>query len=173
MTMPSSSSATFTYCNDEVQFETRRWRHEPGAPRRDSLREKDSQDPAGRASAGRAAPEGLAPPGSNFMRSDTIRQMGSDSELDDLEVEVAAEEENEPGYRARLDQLTEVVRVTTSLWVRREEIGLSVEEVAIRSGLSLDEVEAIENNAVDTPFPNLARYAAAVGLRLDVTVTAA
>ena len=99
--------------------------------------------------------------------------MESDSELDDLEAEVAAEEENEPGYRARLDQLTEVVRVTTSLWVRREEIGLSVEEVAIRSGLSLDEVEAIENNAVDTPFPNLARYAAAVGLRLDVTVTAA
>ncbi|MDQ6928132.1 MAG: helix-turn-helix domain-containing protein [Actinomycetota bacterium] len=99
--------------------------------------------------------------------------MGSDSELDDLEVEVAAEEENEPGYRARLDQLAEVVRVTTSLWVRREEIGLSVEEVAIRSGLSLDEVEAVENNAVDAPFPNLARYAAAVGLRLDVTVTAA
>lgn len=96
--------------------------------------------------------------------------MGSDSELDDLEAEVAANEEKEPGYRARVDQLAEVVRVTTSLWVRRGELGLSVEEVVIRSGLSLDEADAIENNAVDTPYPNLARYASAVGLRLDLTV---
>ena len=99
--------------------------------------------------------------------------MGSDAELDDLDADIAATEENDPGYRARLDQLTEVVRVTTSLWVRREELGLAVEDVAFRSGLSLDEVDAIENNAVDVPFPNLARYASAVGLRLDVTITAA
>lgn len=99
--------------------------------------------------------------------------MGSDSELDDLEADVAATEEGDPGYRQRLDQLTEVVRVTTSLWARREELGLSIEEVVARSGLSLDDVEAIENNAVDAPFPNLARYAAAVGLRLDVKITAA
>lgn len=99
--------------------------------------------------------------------------MASEPEPDDLEAEVAATEEKEPGYRVRLDQLAEMVRVTTSLWVRREELGLSVEEVACRSGLSLDDVEAIENNAIDAPFPNLARYAAAVGLRLDVTVTAA
>ena len=31
----------------------------------------------------------------------------------------------------------------------------------------------VENNAVDTPVPNLARYAAAVGLRIDVKVSAA
>lgn len=107
------------------------------------------------------------------MRAGRICCMASDPEPDDLEAEVAEAEENEPGYRARLDQLAEVVRVTTSLWARREELGLSVEEVASRSGLGRDEVEAIENNAVDTPFPNLARYAAAVGLRLDVKVTAA
>jgi len=99
--------------------------------------------------------------------------VASDPQPDDLDAEVAATEENEPGYRARLDQLAAVVRVTTSLSARREELGLSVEEVASRSGLGLNEVEAIENNAVDAPFPNLARYAAAVGLRLDVTVTAA
>ncbi|MGI8777634.1 MAG: helix-turn-helix domain-containing protein [Acidimicrobiales bacterium] len=97
----------------------------------------------------------------------------SDPEPDDLDAEIAATEENEPGYRERLDQLADVVRVTTSLWARREELGLRIEEVAARSGLSLDEVEAIENNAVDSPFPNLVRYAAAVGLRLDVKVTAA
>ncbi len=99
--------------------------------------------------------------------------MVSDPEPDDLDAEIAATEENEPGYRERLDQLADVVRVTTSLWARREELGLRIEEVAARSGLSLDEVEAIENNAVDSPFPNLVRYAAAVGLRLDVKVTAA
>lgn len=99
--------------------------------------------------------------------------MVSDPEPDDLDAEIAATEENEPGYRERLDQLADVVRVTTSLWARREELGLSTEEIVARSGLSLDEVEAIENNAVDSPFPNLARYAAAVGLRLDVKVTAA
>ena len=41
------------------------------------------------------------------------------------------------------------------------------------SGLSLDEVEAIEDNAIDTPLHDLTRYAAAVGLRLDLHVTAA
>ena len=57
--------------------------------------------------------------------------------------------------------------------VHREELGLSVEEVAARSELTLDEVDSIENNAVDTPVPNLVRYAPAVELRLDVRVTAA
>lgn len=108
------------------------------------------------------------------MSGATLSPMASEPvESDDLEVDVAAAEERDPGYRARLEQLAEVVRVTSSLWARREELGLSVEDVANRSGLNLDEVEAIENNAVDTPFPNLARYAAAVGLRLDVKVTAA
>lgn len=107
------------------------------------------------------------------MRGARICQVEGNSEFDDLEADIAATEENEPEYRARLDQLAEVVRVTTSLWKCREELSLSVTEVAFRSGLNLDEVEAIENNAVDAPFPNLARYAAAVGLRLDVTITAA
>ena len=63
-----------------------------------------------------------------------------------------------------------MVRVTTALWRRREELGLSVDEIARLSGLSLDEVEAIENNAIDTPLNDLARYAGAVGLRLDLRV---
>ena len=103
----------------------------------------------------------------------TLAPVATDPELDDLEVDIAASERAEPGYRVRLDQLTEVVLITTSLWSRRKELGLSVEDVATRSGLSLAEVESIENNAVDTPVPNLARYAAAVGLRLDVKVSAA
>jgi hypothetical protein len=107
------------------------------------------------------------------MAGGTLADMADDSEHDDLEADIAASEATEPGYRERLDQLTEVVRLTTSLWNRREELGLSTADVAERSGLTLDEVESIENNAVDTPVPNLARYAGAVGLRLDVRVTAA
>ena len=98
---------------------------------------------------------------------------GNPDEHDDLDDDVAATELAEPGYRDRLDQLTDVVVITTKLWTRREALGLTVEDVAARSGMTLDEVDAIENNAVDTPVPNLARYAAAVGLRLDLTVTAA
>lgn len=107
------------------------------------------------------------------MSGARICHVGSDSEFDDLDADIAATEENDPEYGARLNQLADVVRVTTSLWKRREQLNLSVTEVASRSGLNLDEVEAIENNAVDAPFPNLARYAAAVGLRLDVTISAA
>jgi hypothetical protein len=94
-------------------------------------------------------------------------------ELDDLDEDIAATEVLEPGYSKRLAQLTDVVVVTTRLWTRREELGLTVEDIAARSGLTLADVEAIEDNAVDTPVPHLARYAAAVGLRLDVKVTAA
>lgn len=94
-------------------------------------------------------------------------------DLDDLDADIAASGAAALGYTERLDQLTEVVGITASLWSRREELGLSVEDVADRSGLTLAEVDSIENNAVDTPVPILARYAAAVGLRLDVKVTAA
>ncbi len=115
----------------------------------------------------------LAPSGSTVGRGVGFSAWRTGPEPNDVEAEVAAIEERQPGYRAHLDQLTEVVRLTTSLWTRREELGLTVDEVASRSGLSLDEVPAIENNAVDSPVPSLARYAAAVGLRLDVRLTAA
>lgn len=92
---------------------------------------------------------------------------------DDLDTDIDAAELERPGYRVRVEELAEVVRVTTALWRRREELGLSVDEIARLSGLSLDEVDAIDNNAIDTPLNDLARYAGAVGLRLDLRVTAA
>src|SRR5256885_8179038 len=108
------------------------------------------------------------------MTGGTLAGVAKDpNELDDLDDDIAPTELTDPGYIGRLDQLTDVVLITTKLWSRREELGLAIEDVATRSGLTLDEVDAIENNAVDTPVPNLARYAAAVGLRLDLKVTAA
>lgn len=103
----------------------------------------------------------------------TLSSVTRSANVDDLRADIAAAESRRPGYSAEVNQLMEVVRITTALWRRREELGLTVEEIAARSGLTLDEVDAIEDNAVDTPFPNLVRYAAAVGLRLDVKVTAA
>lgn len=70
--------------------------------------------------------------------------------------------------RADMDRMMVVLRMTTALWQRREELGLSVEQVAERSGLTIDEVEAVEDNDVDSPFQRLARYAEAVGLQFEL-----
>jgi Uncharacterized protein conserved in bacteria len=65
-----------------------------------------------------------------------------------------------------------VLKVTTELWQQREALGLSVEEVAERSGLTVEDVEAVEDNDVDSPFERLARYAGAVGLEFDLRASA-
>ncbi len=91
-----------------------------------------------------------------------------DGQVDDLEAGIDKAEARYPGSRRRIEEMAEVVRVTTALWQRREALGVTVEDVAERSGLSLDDVEAIENNAVDAPLEQLFRYAEAVGMRLDV-----
>lgn len=89
-------------------------------------------------------------------------------DIDELEVDIAAEEERTPGYREGLERLLPVIRLTTALCRERERLGLSAEEVAKRSGLRLDQVEAIDDNDVDVPVESMARYAGAVGLRLDL-----
>lgn len=97
--------------------------------------------------------------------------MPSDAhELRDLEVDVAATEANPTGPPSAPRPAHRVVLIITSLWTWREEFGVSVETVADRSGLTAEKVDSIEDNAVNTPVPDLAPYAAAVGLRLDVNV---
>jgi phosphate uptake regulator len=92
--------------------------------------------------------------------------VGPGDDIDELEADIAAEEERTPGYRDGLEQLLPVVRLTTALSQERERLGLSAEAVAKRSGLRLDQVEAIDDNDVDVPVETMARYAGAVGLRL-------
>jgi hypothetical protein len=91
-----------------------------------------------------------------------------ENEVDDLEADLDAEERRLPGSRAAVDRLAEVLRVTTALWRQREAIGLSEGEVAERGGLSIEEVELVEDNAVDVSFDVLRRYAIAVGLQFDL-----
>lgn len=91
-----------------------------------------------------------------------------ENEVDDLEADLDEEERRRPGSRAAVDRLTEVMRVTTALWRQREAIGLTEEEVVERSGLTIEEVELVEDNAVDVSFDVLRRYATAVGLQFDL-----
>ncbi len=91
-----------------------------------------------------------------------------DDETDDLEETIRELEARHPGIRVEMDRMMVVLRMTTALWQRREELGLTIEEVAERSGLTIDEVEAVEDNDVDSPFQRLARYAEAVGLQFEL-----
>jgi len=91
-----------------------------------------------------------------------------DGQVDDLEAGIDEAEARYPGSRRRVEEMAEVIRVTTALWRRREELGVTVDDLAERSGLSLHDVESIENNAVDAPLEQLFRYAEAVGMRLDI-----
>lgn len=88
-----------------------------------------------------------------------------DDDVDHLEADIDEEERERPGTRARMEQLMPVIRMTTRLWQQREAIGMTIEEVGERSGLTLDEIESVEDNSVDVTFDVLCRYAGAVGLR--------
>ncbi len=91
-----------------------------------------------------------------------------EKDADELEADIDDEDARHPGYRAALESLVPVVRLTTALWQERERLGLSADEVATRSGLRIGDVQAIDNNDVDVPVEIMARYAAAVGFRLDL-----
>lgn len=91
-----------------------------------------------------------------------------DEEIDELEETIRELEARHPGIRSEMARMRVVLRMTTVLWRRREELGLSIEQVAERSGLTVEEVEAVEDNDVDSPFQRLSRYAEAVGLQFEL-----
>lgn len=99
------------------------------------------------------------------MSQPQFRSYEDDDEVDDLEADIEEMERQHPGTRARMERLGVVIGVTTRLWQRREAIGMSLAEVAQRGGLTEDEVDLVEDNAVDVTFDVLSRYADAVGLR--------
>ena len=98
----------------------------------------------------------------------TLAPVDEYEEIDDLEAEIAAAEHERPGTRRRIEELSEVIRSTTRLWQAREHLGISIEEAAARSGLTIDQVELVEDNAVDCPFDVLSRYGKAVGMTFDL-----
>lgn len=92
---------------------------------------------------------------------------------DELESTIAELERSHPGVRRRIEASAASIGATTVLWQRRRALGLSVGEVARRAGLGLDEVELVEENAIDAPLETVARYAEVVGLRLEVNAARA
>jgi transcriptional regulator with XRE-family HTH domain len=100
-------------------------------------------------------------------------EVSGDDDVDDLEADIDEEERERPGTRARMEQLMPVIRMTTRLWQQREAIGMTIEEAAERSGLTLNEIESVEDNSVDITFDVLCRYAGAVGLRFVLQPTPA
>lgn len=89
-------------------------------------------------------------------------------DIDGLEADIDAAELACPGTRRRIEELGEVFRMTTTLWQRREQLGLSVHEVSERSGLTLDDVERVEDSDVECPYIILSRYGKVVGLQFDL-----
>lgn len=87
---------------------------------------------------------------------------------DDLEDLLDELEAARPGARDRIEELGAVFRTTTRLRQQRERLGLTVERVAECSGLTLNQVDLVEDNAVDCPYDVLHRYAKAVGLEFDL-----
>ncbi|MGH9065593.1 MAG: hypothetical protein ACRDZQ_01405 [Acidimicrobiales bacterium] len=94
-----------------------------------------------------------------------------EDEVDELQELIGELEDRCPGARRRIED-TSVLRFTTRLWQRREALAMPVEEVAERSGLTPDEVDLVEDNAVDVAFDVLVRYASAVGLQFDLQTAA-
>jgi Helix-turn-helix domain len=94
-------------------------------------------------------------------------------ERDGLEDVLDEIDATRPGVRERLDSFGSIFQTTTRLWQERERLGLTVEDVAERSGLTLDQVDMVEDNAVDCPYPILTRYGDAVGLKVGLSVVAA
>jgi hypothetical protein len=98
----------------------------------------------------------------------TMEAQDDDFERDELDESIREFETRHPEIRSEMARMRVVLRMTTALWQRREELSLSVEQVAERSGLTIEEVEAVEDNDVDSPFQRLARYAEAVGLQFEL-----
>lgn len=63
-----------------------------------------------------------------------------DLEPDELDETIREFESRYPDIRSEMARTRVIMRMTTALWQRREELGLTVERVAERSGLTIEEV---------------------------------
>lgn len=84
--------------------------------------------------------------------------------------------EDDPGMiddeEAVVDGLAAVLRVCQTLHEQRLALGLSLEEVAERGAGDAWTAEWVDEGDVSAPIEALVYYAAAVGLRLEVAVSA-
>lgn len=91
---------------------------------------------------------------------------------DDLDQLIDEFAQTDPEVRARVDAALERRVLARELAARRREAGLTQVELARRMGTSQAQVTRFESGA-DTRMSTVGRYAAALGVKLGWTITAA
>jgi ribosome-binding protein aMBF1 (putative translation factor) len=97
--------------------------------------------------------------------------MRSGGERDDLD-DFIAEANADPVFVAALDQARQRRAILRELAERRKAAGLSRTVVAGRMGTSEAAVARLEAGATDPRWSSVERFAAAVGVRLDIHLIA-
>jgi DNA-binding XRE family transcriptional regulator len=99
--------------------------------------------------------------------------MDSDDERDDLEELIAEFSAEDPAFPVALAAAEERLAIMTRLKAARKAAGLSRAAVAARMGTSESAVARMEGGALDARISTVARFAAAVGVRLQVAAAPA
>jgi ribosome-binding protein aMBF1 (putative translation factor) len=94
--------------------------------------------------------------------------MRNDDERDDLEALIADWSATDPEFPVALAAAEERLAIMTRLKAARKAAGLSRAAVAARMGTSESAVARMEGGALDARISTVARFAAAVGVRLQV-----
>ena len=100
-----------------------------------------------------------------------MAEMVPGSERDDLDGFIA-EASADPVFAAALDQARQRREILLELRQRRRAAGLSRTTVAARMGTSEAAVARLESGATDPRWSSVERFAAAIGVRLDIHLVA-
>ena len=115
------------------------------------------------------SPTGGLEPNADNPNMGYDRRMARRDDLDTLIDELA---EDDPGLRLRVAAALERRELARQLADRRRAAGLTQVAIAERMGTSQGQVTRFESGA-DTRLSTVARYAAALGVKIDWTITTA
>ena len=99
--------------------------------------------------------------------------MSDDDERDDLEALIAEFSAANPAFPLALAAAEERLAIMRRLKAARKAAGLSRAAVAARMGTSESAVAQMEGGALDARISTVVRFAAAVGVRLEVAAAPA
>lgn len=99
--------------------------------------------------------------------------IGDDAPSDDLDADEQADRSRDPQYESQTRAISALLDVFFELRRRRLALGLSLDDLAGRTGVSAAELEEIEDNNVDVSADLIRRYANAVGLILEYRLATA
>ena len=99
--------------------------------------------------------------------------MSDDDERDDLEALIAEFSAEDPAFPLALAAAEERLAIMRRLKAARKAAGMSRAAVAARMGASESAVAQMEGGALDARISTVVRFAAAVGVRLEVAAAPA